>query len=140
MVSYGMSNLASISTNFRVRYSETDRMGYMYYGNYAAWFEVGRVELLRSIGFAYRQMEDDGLILPVRDFNIRYFKPIRYDEAVTLHTYLLELKGARITFDFEIRNELQEIATKATVRLVFCDKSSGRPIKPPKGLLDTLGV
>ena len=63
------------STNLRVRYAETDKMGYVYYGNYATYFEVGRVEGLRSLGFSYKQMEDQGIMLPVLDFQIKYFKP-----------------------------------------------------------------
>ncbi|MEM9050630.1 MAG: thioesterase family protein [Bacteroidota bacterium] len=130
----------SIETPFRVRYSETDRMGYMYYGNYAAWFEVGRVELLRTLGLTYRKMEDDGVILPVRDFSIRYFKPIKYDDAVMLHTTLIELKGAKISFEFEVKNASGDIATTSIVNLVFCDRDTGRPTRVPQELLDRLGI
>lgn len=112
----------------------------MYYGNYAAWFEVGRVELLRTLGLTYRKMEDDGVILPVRDFSIRYFKPIKYDDAVMLHTTLIELKGAKISFEFEVKNASGDIATTSIVNLVFCDRDTGRPTRVPQELLDRLGI
>jgi len=121
-----------------VRYSETDRMGYMYYGNYAAWFEVGRVELLRTLGMTYRKMEDDGVILPVRDFSVRYFKPVKYDDEVFLKTELVELKGAKITFDFTLSNEVGETMCTSTIVLVFCDRETGRPTRAPKQLQEKI--
>lgn len=126
------------STTFRVRYSETDRMGYMYYGNYAAWFEVGRVELLRSLGLAYRKMEDEGVILPVRDFTVRYFKPVKYDDVVYLKTTLSELSGAKITFDFVLEDADGDKLCTSTIVLVFCDKISGRPTRAPEKLVNAL--
>jgi acyl-CoA thioester hydrolase len=133
-----MGKEVTIKTPFRVRYSETDRMGYMYYGNYAAWFEVGRVELLRSLGMSYRKMEDDGVILPVRDFSIRYHIPVKYDDEVVLVTKLQSQEGAKITFDFEVQNQEGQICTTAIVTLVFCARETGRPTRAPKELLDAL--
>lgn len=127
------------TTTFRVRYSETDRMGYMYYGNYAAWFEVGRVELLRSLGLTYRKIEDDGVILPVRDFTVRYFKPVKYDDEVYLNTTLTDLSGAKITFDFDLVNADGDKLCTSTIVLVFCDKVSGRPTRAPKELVEAFG-
>ncbi|MCZ4410742.1 thioesterase family protein [Cryomorphaceae bacterium 1068] len=127
------------TTTFRVRYSETDRMGYMYYGNYAAWFEVGRVELLRSLGLTYRKIEDDGVILPVRDFTVRYFKPVKYDDEVYLNTNLTDLSGAKITFDFVLANAQGEKLCTSTIVLVFCDKDSGRPTRAPQQLVEAFG-
>ncbi len=124
------------STTFRVRYSETDRMGYMYYGNYAAWFEVGRVELLRSLGLTYRKIEDDGVILPVRDFSVRYIKPVKYDDEVYLKTSLTDLSGAKITFDFVLVNAQGEKLCTSTIVLVFCDKGSGKPTRAPQKLIE----
>lgn len=122
------------TATFRVRYSETDRMGYMYYGNYAAWFEVGRVELLRSLGLTYRKMEDDGVILPVRDFTVRYFKPVKYDDEVYLETELTVLSGPKITFDYVLRDAHGNKLCTSTIVLVFCHKSSGRPTRAPQEL------
>jgi acyl-CoA thioester hydrolase len=112
----------------------------MYYGNYAAWFEVGRVELLRSLGLTYRKMEDDGVILPVRDFTVRYFKPVKYDEEVFLKTTLIELAGAKITFDFLLEDADGMKLCASTIVLVFCDKESGRPTRAPEKLVKAFGV
>ncbi|MBP6403824.1 MAG: acyl-CoA thioesterase, partial [Bacteroidia bacterium] len=78
----------------RVRYAETDQMGYVYYGNYAAYFEVARVEALRSLGFSYKKLEEDGLMLPVLDFSVKYFKPAYYDDVLTIKTTIRELPQA----------------------------------------------
>lgn len=123
---------AEIVTKFRVRYAETDRMGYAYYGNYAAWFEVGRVELLRKSGMSYREMEDHGIILPVRDMHVRYHKPAKYDEVVELHTTLKKLRGPRIVFDYLLTNEKGEKLCTAEITLVFVDVESGKPVHSPK--------
>jgi acyl-CoA thioester hydrolase len=123
---------SEIVTKFRVRYAETDRMGYAYYGNYAAWFEVGRVELLRKSGMSYREMEDHGIILPVRDLHVRYHKPAKYDEVVELHTTLKNLRGPRIVFDYLLTNEMGEKLCTAEITLVFVDVESGKPVHAPK--------
>ena len=81
------------STTLRVRYSETDQMGYCYYGNYAQYFEVGRVEALRSIGMSYKSLEDRGIMLPVSDFQVTYKTPAKYDDQLTIQTKIIELKG-----------------------------------------------
>ncbi len=73
-------------TQMRVRYAETDRMGYAYYGNYATYFEVARVEALRELGMSYRELEDSGILLPVRDLHIKYHKPAYYDDLLTIKT------------------------------------------------------
>ena len=130
---------ATQTTTFRVRYSETDRMGYMYYGNYAAWFEVGRVELMRSLGLTYRKLEDDGIILPVRDFTVRYFKPVKYDDEVLLKTTLTDLSCAKITFDFELVDADGERLCTSVIVLVFCDKHSGKPTRAPEKLAEAIG-
>src|SRR3546814_8835253 len=89
-------------THIRVRYSETDQMGYMYYGNYAAFYEVGRVEMLRSLGLSYRGFEEQGIMMPVLELQSKFIKPARYDEQITVRTILKELPGARIHFDYEL--------------------------------------
>lgn len=113
-------------------------MGYMYYGNYAAWFEVGRVELMRSLGLTYRKLEDDGVILPVRDFTVRYFKPVKYDDEVFLETRLSDLSGAKITFDFVLTNNDGGKLCESTIVLVFCDRNSGRPTRAPEELVQAV--
>lgn len=130
--------MKKIDTKFRVRYAETDRMGYVYYGNYAAWFEVGRVELLRELGTSYRDLEDQGIILPVRDFSVRYHRPVLYDEEVRLETRLSSVDNARLKFDYILYNEADEKTTTAEATLVVVDRNTGRPTAIPPELKKTL--
>ncbi|MBL0032484.1 MAG: acyl-CoA thioesterase [Bacteroidetes bacterium] len=119
--------------NVRVRYAETDQMGYVYYGNYATYFEVARVELLRSVGFTYKKLEEEGIMLPVFEFSIKYFKPAFYDDLLTIKTTLEYNKGARIRFHYEIFNESGSLLNKAETTLVFIDRTTNRPtIMPAK--------
>lgn len=122
----------SFSINLRVRYSETDQMGYCYYGNYAQYFEVGRVETLRSLGMSYKQLEEEGIMLPVSAFSVNYFSPAFYDDVLTVETTITEVKGARIYFDYTITNESGELICKAQTTLVFVQKESMKPIPAPK--------
>lgn len=120
------------SINLRVRYSETDQMGYCYYGNYAQYFEVGRVETLRSLGMSYKQLEEEGIMLPVSAFSVNYFAPAFYDDALTVETTITEIKGARIYFDYTITNASGELICKAQTTLVFVQKDTMKPIPAPK--------
>lgn len=122
--------------SLRVRYAETDRMGYVYYGVYAQYFEVARVEALRGLGLSYKRMEDDGIMLPVHDLNVKYHQPAFYDDALTIHTRIGALPAVRIHFDYEVRNERAELLTEASTTLVFIDKGTGRPCRAPQHLLD----
>lgn len=122
----------------RVRYAETDRMGYCYYGNFATYFEVARVEALRELGVTYRQLEDEGVILPVLDFQIRYFKPAYYDEELRIETIIEEVNGARVYFSYKTFNEQNEQLNQATSTLVFVDFSTKKPMTPPKHLFELL--
>lgn len=121
----------SQSTKIRVRYGETDQMGYCYYGNYAQYFEVGRVEAMREIGMSYRSMEERGVMLPVSEFTVKYISPAKYDDELTITTTISKIQGARIWFDYEIRNEKNDLIAKAQTTLVFVDKSTMRPIPAP---------
>lgn len=86
----------------RVRYGETDQMGYVYYGNYAQYFEMGRVEWLRNLGVSYKEMEEHGVMLPVVNLNVNYLKPAKYDNLLTLKTTLIKKPSAKIGFDFQL--------------------------------------
>ena len=121
-------------TSLRVRYSETDQMGYCYYGNYASFFEVGRVETLRAAGMSYRELEDSGVMLPVSTYNVRYKSPAKYDDLLVVETTISEVSGARITFDYTITCEDRLVATANTV-LVFVAKETMRPIAPPESFI-----
>lgn len=119
-------------TLVRVRYGETDRMGFVYYGDYAEYFEVGRVEALRALGFSYRSMEDKGVMLPVREMYVRYHAPARYDDLLTVRTTIPSMPGARITFRNEVLAGTGDLLTEATITLVFVGRDTGRPCRPPE--------
>lgn len=115
----------------RVRYGETDRMGYVYYGNYAEYFEVARVEALRNLGFSYRKLEDEGIMLPVLDYSVKYLKPAFYDDELTIKVTIKELPVARLKFSYEIYNEKDELTTVADTTLVFINRAANRPCPAP---------
>jgi acyl-CoA thioester hydrolase len=123
----------------RVRYSETDRMGYVYYGHYAAYFEVARVEMLRSLGFNYKALEDGGILLPVLDFTIKYLRPAYYDDVLNITTEIRELPSTRLRFHYETHNGNDELLNKAETTLVFVNKNTGKACQPPEDLLNALG-
>jgi len=122
----------------RTRYAEIDRMGFVYYGNYAQYYEVARVEGMRNLGFSYKDIEDNGLIMPVLDFSVQYFKAAFYDEELTVKLFIKELPLLRIRFDYEILNAKGELLNKAHTTLVFTDKRSMKPVRPPAGFINAL--
>lgn len=125
-------------TKIRVRYGETDQMSYVYYGNYAQYFEVGRVEWLRALGVSYKSLEASGIMLPVIELNINYLKPATYDDLLTVTTILTKKPLVKIEFDFEVHNENSELLTTGFTRLVFMDMKKNKPTKGPKELLDQI--
>ncbi|MCH2230741.1 MAG: acyl-CoA thioesterase [Crocinitomicaceae bacterium] len=126
------------TTTLRVRYGETDQMGYCYYGNYAQYFEVGRVEALRDIGLSYKRLEDRGVMLPVADFQVSYKVPAKYDDKLTVITHINEIKGPRLIFNYSIINEAGKIVATATTVLVFVSKVTMRPIAPPEDFISIM--
>ena len=125
-------------THIRVRYGETDQMGYVYYGNYAQFFEVGRVEWLRALGVSYKSLEESGIMLPVIQLNINYMKPAKYDDLLTITTIMTKKPLVKIEFDFEVHNENNELLTTGFTSLVFMDMKKNKPIKAPQYLLDQI--
>lgn len=125
-------------TKLRVRYGETDRMGYVYYGNYAEYYEVGRVEALRELGFSYKEMEDRDVMLPVVDFSINYKKPAFYDDEIRIVTTIKEMPGVRITFHYECYNQHNELLNTGKVTLVFIDKINNKPCLPPEWFVEAI--
>lgn len=118
----------SAETKIRVRYGETDQMGFLYYGNYAQYYEVGRAEAIRALGFTYKEMEDMGVFMPVAELKSKYIRPVRYDDLVTVKTILKELpESSRINFHSELYNEKQELLNVGVTTLVFFD-----PVKKAK--------
>ena len=126
-------------TKIRVRYGETDQMGYAYYGIYAQYYEVGRVEAMRLLGFSYKDVEDRGIWMPVVEFKIHYKKPAYYDDEITVRTFLKEIpKGARIPFEYECYNAKGELLNTGQVTLVCVDKASGRMCRIPPWFSDAM--
>ncbi len=124
-------------TSIRVRYAETDRMGYVYYGNYATYFEVARVEMLRAAGITYRSLEDSGILLPVMSYAVRFFRPAHYDDELVIKTVIPDLPGARLEFEYETHRGAVLLNSANTV-LVFTDKESGKPVRCPDHVLAAL--
>ena len=107
-------------TTIRVRYGETDQMGYLYYGNYALYYEVGRAEAIRELGFTYRELEEQGVIMPVAELQIKYLRPALYDDLITVKTTLKELPANhKIQFHSELYNEKGELLNVGVTTLVF---------------------
>ena len=123
-------------TTLRVRYGETDQMGFVYYGVYAQYYEVGRVEAMRSLGFSYREMEESGVLMPVINLTINYKKPALYDDEVRIVTTVKEMPGVRITFHYECFNQKNELLNNGSVTLVFIDKARNKPTQPPQWFMD----
>ncbi|HIG32933.1 MAG TPA: acyl-CoA thioesterase [Flavobacteriales bacterium] len=122
----------SFETKIRVRYGETDQMSFVYYGVYAQYYEVGRVELLRSLGVTYKELEEMGFALPVVNLNINYKKPAYYDDELTIRTTIKELPSAKITFYYEMFNANNELLNIGEVVLVFVNKKTGKPCFAPE--------
>ncbi len=126
-------------TRLRVRYAETDQMGYCYYGNYAQYFEVARAEMIRSLGFTYKDMEaKHDTLMPVMSLNIRYVRPALYDEELRLMTTLRKLPSKTVTFYTEVYNEKSELVCGGSVKLGFITSAKGEGIEAPEVLLEKL--
>ena len=119
-------------TKIRVRYGETDQMGFCYYGNYAQFLEVARVEALRECGFSYKELEERGVLLPVRAYSIKYLLPAKYDDLLHIETKITKLEGVRIEFSYKISSDFGDLIATAETVLVFVDSVSMKPIAMPK--------
>jgi acyl-CoA thioester hydrolase len=127
------------TTQIRVRYGETDQMGYLYYGYYALYYEVGRAELIRELGYTYRELEEMGVMMPVVELNAKYFRPALYDNLITVKTILKELPdGPKIQFHSELYNEQGELLNKGITTLVFYDPKEKKKIDMPHELMHRL--
>lgn len=122
----------------RVRYADTDQMGYVYYGNYARYYEIGRVEALRSLDFHYKAMEDEGIMMPVYENHSRYLKPARYDDELNIRVKIEELPGVRVRFHYEIRNQTNTLLNTGETTLVFQRRDNGKLCMAPDKLLEKL--
>lgn len=125
-------------TKIRVRYGETDQMGYVYYGFYAMYYEVARVESLRQLGMTYKSIEAMGVIMPVLENHSKYLLPGRYDELLRIVTTVREKPGVRIRFEYDIYNEEDKLIHQGETLLAFVDQKSNRPCRPPQAMAEVL--
>lgn len=123
-------------TQIRVRYGETDQMGYLYYGHYAQYYEVGRVESIRSLGLSYKELEDvHGIWLPVVSLDMRFVRPANYDDLLTVRSEIRHLPDEHLVFHVEIRNAQRKLVNAGRVRLCFFDAGTKRVVPAPEFLL-----
>ncbi|WP_293904519.1 MULTISPECIES: acyl-CoA thioesterase [unclassified Sphingobacterium] len=122
----------------RVRYAETDQMGYVYYGNYAAFYEIARTEMLRSTGISYKELEEMGVMLPVAEMKTKYLKPGKYDDLITIRVTIRQKPAVRIIFEYELFNEGGELLNQGETTLVFVNMEKNRPCMPPQVFLDKM--
>ncbi len=121
-------------TKIRVRYGETDQMGFVYYGNYPEYYEVGRTEALRQLGTSYKQLEEEGILMPVINMNVKYIKPGRYDDLLTVKTIVAKVPETRMEFVYEIYNGDGEMINRGETTLIFLSKERNRPVACPRWL------
>jgi acyl-CoA thioester hydrolase len=122
----------------RVRYSDTDQMGFVYYGNYAAYYEVARVEAFRSIGYSYKKLEESGIGMPVLDMTSLYHAPAKYDDLLNITVKITEMPKARIRYLYEIHNEEGILLNTGTTSLAFINLTNRRPVKMPEHLKELI--
>lgn len=126
------------TTQIRVRYGETDQMAYVYYGNYASYFEVARVEALRQLGMSYKELEDEGIMMPVLENHSYYHHPAVYDDLLSIEVSIKEMPSVRISFFYEIINEAGKLVHSGETKLAFMRADSKRPCRPPEKMLALL--
>ena len=126
------------TTSLRVRYGETDKMGIVYYGNYATYLEQGRTEWLRDIGFSYKWMEDNGVHLPVIELHVKYRAPAKYDDVLTVTTTLKKIPTYQIEFSYEIHNQEGQLLITGETSLVFVNSITNKLQRAPTYLLEKL--
>lgn len=121
--------------NIRVRYYDTDQMGIVYYGNYARFYEIGRVETLRYLGLAYKDVEAGGVSMPVYDLKSRFIRPAKYDDLLTIRVTIPQLPTTRLLFTYEIFNQNGQLLNTGQTTLVFVRTDTGRPCAAPPELI-----
>ncbi|MCC8361276.1 acyl-CoA thioesterase [Salinimicrobium sediminilitoris] len=126
-------------TYVKVRYAETDQMGVVYHGNYAQYLEIARIDWLDALGISYRKMEEEGVMLPVYELNLKFKKSAKFDDELKIVTRLKQKPGVRIAFEYEIFNQHGELLTTAETTLIFMDVEKSKPIKCPQYVLEKLG-
>ena len=130
--------MIKFDTQYRVCYGDTDQMGVVYHGNYPKLFEIGRTEMFRHLNLDYKTIEANGIMLPVVNININYKKPAKYDDLLTIRTFIKQIKGVKIIFNYELYNQQQELLSTGETTLVFVDKKTQRPTSAPQNIIDIL--
>jgi acyl-CoA thioester hydrolase len=126
------------NTTLRVRYGETDQMGYVYHGNYAQYFEIGREEAMRSLGSDYNSLEKEGVMMPVISLWTKYYHPAHYDDVLTIRTTIKQMPNIRMKFDYEILNAESKLISVGQTTLVFVDRNTRKPVRPPEWFVELL--
>jgi len=122
-------------TKIRVRYGETDQMGYVYYGNYPLYYEVARTDMIRKIGWTYSQMEKSGIMMPVVSLNVKYLRPAFYDNELTIKVKVKDIPTKKMEFEYEVFNEQNKLINTGNTTLVFVDMKTGKTTNPPKDFM-----
>lgn len=125
-------------TTVRVRYGETDQMTYVYYGIYAMYYEVARVESFRQLGVTYKELEETGVMMPVLENHSKFLAAARYDEVLRIVTTIRDKPSVKIKFEFEIYNEKNELINQGETLLAFIDQQTRKPRRPPEKLVNVL--
>ncbi|MCF8332050.1 MAG: acyl-CoA thioesterase [Bacteroidales bacterium] len=125
-------------TTIRTLYADVDKMGFVYYGNYATYYEVGRANAMRELKTSYREMEEKGILMPVQFMVCHYYKPAHYDELLTITTVVNEMPKARMVFDYEVHNEQGELLNNGQTSLAFLNKDHNRPQRIPDWFAEIL--
>ncbi|NLR93198.1 MULTISPECIES: acyl-CoA thioesterase [Flammeovirga] len=125
-------------TQIRINYADTDQMGFVYYGHYAKFYEIGRTEALRSLGMSYKEMEADGVMLPVLENFSKYIKPAKYDDMITIRTKLIEKPTVKIQFEYELFNQEGELLNTGKTKLAFMSKSTYKPCRAPQRFMEVI--
>jgi acyl-CoA thioester hydrolase len=130
--------MLSHQVSYRVCYADTDQMGYVYYGNYARFYEIARVETLRSIGVSYKVLEDAGIGLPVYENYSKYHAPALYDDLLRIECTLVKMPSARIEFEYKIYNQNEALLHEGKTTLVFMDLATQKVVKAPDWLISAI--
>lgn len=124
----------------RITYAKTDQMGVVYHGNYAEFYEIGRTELLRSVGYPYNELEKKGIQMPILDLHCKYIGSALYDELITIEAIVYErLNGVRIKVDYKIYNEQDKLINEGYTTLCCIDAKTKRPVRIPNEMWESLG-
>lgn len=130
--------MISQSTSFRIRYGETDQMGVVYHGNYAQFFEMGRIDWLRALDISYKNMEENNIMLPVVSLECNFKKSAEFDDVITVKTTLKKIPTVKIEFTYEITNQKNELLTTGHTTLAFINMITKKPMRCPEYILEKL--